>query len=254
MCGGGMYRDSLMMITGATGTGKTLIGLQFMVAGIEAGERALYLSFEESQWQLERNAAAWGMDLKTPERDGQLRFDLPLSRAPGARGPAGGDQARGRGVRADAAGARQHHRDRAQLAGEGVPRVQRRPQRLSQGPRRGDDDDHDAAEPARRRPRDRPVPLDDRGRDPGAALLRPRQRDPARRAGAEGPRLAARERDARVRDPRDRHDGARADQGRARDPGRPGPALDRVVQRRRRYRGQPGEAGPRSTPPRPAPA
>jgi circadian clock protein KaiC len=79
MCGGGMYRDSLMMITGATGTGKTLIGLQFMVAGIAAGERVLYLSFEESRWQLERNAAAWGMDLHTPIRDGQLRL---ISRYP----------------------------------------------------------------------------------------------------------------------------------------------------------------------------
>ena len=79
MCGGGMYRDSLMMITGATGTGKTLIGLQFMVAGIAAGERVLYLSFEESQWQLERNGAAWGMDLKTPERDGRLEV---ISRYP----------------------------------------------------------------------------------------------------------------------------------------------------------------------------
>jgi len=79
MCGGGMYRDSLMMLTGATGTGKTLIGLQFMVAGIAAGERVLYLSFEESRWQLERNAAAWGMDLKAAERDGQL---LLISRYP----------------------------------------------------------------------------------------------------------------------------------------------------------------------------
>jgi circadian clock protein KaiC len=74
MCGGGMYRDALMMITGATGTGKTLIGLQFMVAGIEAGERVLYLSFEESRWQLERNAAAWGMDLVTPVRAGLLEI------------------------------------------------------------------------------------------------------------------------------------------------------------------------------------
>src|SRR5450755_3709433 len=73
MCGGGMYRDALMMITGATGTGKTLIGLQFMVAGLEAGERVLYLSFEESRWQLERNAAAWGMDL-TSETDGNLEI------------------------------------------------------------------------------------------------------------------------------------------------------------------------------------
>jgi circadian clock protein KaiC len=74
MCGGGMYRDALMMITGATGTGKTLIGLQFMVAGIEAGERVLYLSFEESRWQLERNAAAWGMDLTSSEHDGDLEI------------------------------------------------------------------------------------------------------------------------------------------------------------------------------------
>jgi circadian clock protein KaiC len=79
MCGGGMHRDSLMMITGATGTGKTLIGLQFMIAGLAAGERVLYLSFEESQRQLERNAAAWGMDLVTPEHDGRL---LVISRYP----------------------------------------------------------------------------------------------------------------------------------------------------------------------------
>ncbi len=74
MCGGGMYRDALMMITGATGTGKTLIGLQFMVAGIQAGERVLYLSFEESRWQLERNAAAWGMDLTGSEHAGILQI------------------------------------------------------------------------------------------------------------------------------------------------------------------------------------
>jgi circadian clock protein KaiC len=79
MCGGGMYRDSLMMVTGATGTGKTLIGLGFMAAGIAAGERVLYLSFEESQWQLERNAAAWGMNLKSAERDSPLEF---ISRYP----------------------------------------------------------------------------------------------------------------------------------------------------------------------------
>jgi circadian clock protein KaiC len=74
MCGGGMYRDALMMITGATGTGKTLIGLQFMVAGLKAGEKVLYLSFEESRWQLERNAAAWGMDLSDASHDGILQI------------------------------------------------------------------------------------------------------------------------------------------------------------------------------------
>jgi circadian clock protein KaiC len=45
-----------------------------MVAGIQAGERVLYLSFEESRWQLERNAAAWGMDLTGSEHEGVLEI------------------------------------------------------------------------------------------------------------------------------------------------------------------------------------
>jgi circadian clock protein KaiC len=74
MCGGGMYRDSLMMVTGATGTGKTLMGVQFVAAGLAAGERVLFLSFEENPWQLERNARSWGIDLATPQRENRLRI------------------------------------------------------------------------------------------------------------------------------------------------------------------------------------
>jgi circadian clock protein KaiC len=74
MCSGGIYRDSLVMVTGATGTGKTLMGVQFVAAGLAAGEGALLLSFEESSWQLERNAKSWGIDLETPQRDGRLRI------------------------------------------------------------------------------------------------------------------------------------------------------------------------------------
>ena len=121
MFGGGMYRDSLMMVTGATGTGKTLISLGFMLAGLEAGERALYLSFEESQWQLERNAAAWGMDMRTSEARRSDVVHLPLPGAIGARGPPGGDQARGRGLPPVPPGAGQHDRGRAHLAPQGVP-------------------------------------------------------------------------------------------------------------------------------------
>jgi circadian clock protein KaiC len=73
LCAGGIYRDSLLMITGATGTGKTLMGAQFVTAGLAAGERTLLLSFEESTWQLERNAGSWGLDLETPRREGRLR-------------------------------------------------------------------------------------------------------------------------------------------------------------------------------------
>ncbi len=74
MCGGGIYRDSLVMVTGATGTGKTLMGVQFIAAGLAAGERGLLLSFEENPSQLVRNARSWGVDLETARSDGRLRI------------------------------------------------------------------------------------------------------------------------------------------------------------------------------------
>ena len=74
MCGGGIWRDSLVMVTGATGTGKTLMGVQFIAAGLASGERGLLLSFEENPSQLVRNAKSWGIDLGAPQRDGRLRI------------------------------------------------------------------------------------------------------------------------------------------------------------------------------------
>ncbi|MGO9956253.1 MAG: circadian clock protein KaiC [Solirubrobacteraceae bacterium] len=74
MCGGGVYRDSVVLVTGATGTGKTLLGAQFTQAGLDAGERVLFLSFEESASQISRNAHSWGMDFAAPEVEGRLRI------------------------------------------------------------------------------------------------------------------------------------------------------------------------------------
>jgi circadian clock protein KaiC len=74
MCGGGVYRDTVLLVTGATGTGKTLLGAQFTQAGLDAGERVLFLSFEESPSQLARNVGSWGMDFAAPTREGRLRI------------------------------------------------------------------------------------------------------------------------------------------------------------------------------------
>jgi circadian clock protein KaiC len=79
MCGGGMYRDSIILVSGATGTGKTLMVTQYVKAAIEAGERALLIGAEESREQLTRNAASWGVDFEKAERDGLLRI---ISRYP----------------------------------------------------------------------------------------------------------------------------------------------------------------------------
>ena len=73
MCGGGFFRDSVILVSGATGTGKTLTVTQFLHGGASVGERCLLLAFEESREQFFRNAIGWGADFEQMERDGLLR-------------------------------------------------------------------------------------------------------------------------------------------------------------------------------------
>jgi circadian clock protein KaiC len=73
MCGGGFFRDSVILLSGATGTGKTLMVTQFLAGGVAKDERCLLFAFEESRDQLYRNAAAWGFDFEGMERDGRLK-------------------------------------------------------------------------------------------------------------------------------------------------------------------------------------
>jgi len=79
MCGGGFYRDSVVIVSGPTGVGKTLTATQFVKAGVALGERCLLFSFEESRDQLIRNAASWGLDLEVMESSGNLQIicDFP---------------------------------------------------------------------------------------------------------------------------------------------------------------------------------
>lgn len=73
MCGGGFYRDSVILVSGATGTGKTLLTTKFIGGGAAQGERCLLLAFEESREQLFRNATGWGVDFENMEQDGLLK-------------------------------------------------------------------------------------------------------------------------------------------------------------------------------------
>jgi circadian clock protein KaiC len=73
MCGGGFFRDSIILVSGATGTGKTLITTEFIAGGVKQGERCLLFAFEESREQLFRNAIGWGRDFERMEREGTLK-------------------------------------------------------------------------------------------------------------------------------------------------------------------------------------
>jgi circadian clock protein KaiC len=74
MCGGGYFKDSIILATGATGTGKTLLVSKFIQEACLAGEKAILFAYEESRAQLSRNASSWGIDFEELERQGLLKI------------------------------------------------------------------------------------------------------------------------------------------------------------------------------------
>jgi circadian clock protein KaiC len=74
MCGGGFFRDSVTLVSGATGTGKTLLVTNFLAGGVAAGEKAILFGYEESRGQLFRNATGWGVDFARMEAEGRLKI------------------------------------------------------------------------------------------------------------------------------------------------------------------------------------
>lgn len=73
MCGGGFFKDAIVLLTGPSGGGKTLTALKFLAAGAAAGERCLAFAFDEGREQLRRSALGWGIDLQAYEHSGLLR-------------------------------------------------------------------------------------------------------------------------------------------------------------------------------------
>ena len=72
MVGGGYFRGSTVLVSGAPGAGKTTLGAAFAVAACRRGERCVYFTMEESPQQLIRNMGSIAMDLGPLVRDGTL--------------------------------------------------------------------------------------------------------------------------------------------------------------------------------------
>ena len=72
MLGGGLFQDSITLVAGPTGTGKTLLGLEFLAAAAARGERSLLLGYEESPEQIGRNAVGAGRAFDELRRSGLL--------------------------------------------------------------------------------------------------------------------------------------------------------------------------------------
>jgi len=64
MLGGGFPEGHVVLVTGLPGTGKTCLGLEFLLAGVARGEKGVFLSLEEDVPQLLASARQfrWPVD------------------------------------------------------------------------------------------------------------------------------------------------------------------------------------------------
>lgn len=73
MNNGGWLRDSIVLVRGPTGSGKTILAGMYARAGASRGERVIYYGFEETKPILMRNFEAVGLPLEPLEKAGTLR-------------------------------------------------------------------------------------------------------------------------------------------------------------------------------------
>ncbi|MEZ0228145.1 MAG: RAD55 family ATPase [Planctomycetota bacterium] len=80
LLGGGLPRGSATVIEGATGTGKTLLGLRFLIEGAKRGERGVLFTQEETPDQIRSVALALGWNLAELEKKKlfALRYSSPV--------------------------------------------------------------------------------------------------------------------------------------------------------------------------------
>lgn len=74
MLGGGPFRGSSTLITGAPGTSKTTLAGKFAEAACRRGERTLFVSFDEGADPIMRNLSSVGIRLRAHVKSGLLRM------------------------------------------------------------------------------------------------------------------------------------------------------------------------------------
>jgi len=77
--GGGFPRGRTTLIAGGAGSGKTLVGMEFLINGAQKyGEPGVCLSFEENVEELTQNLASLGFDVESLIRSKKLAIDYVL--------------------------------------------------------------------------------------------------------------------------------------------------------------------------------
>jgi circadian clock protein KaiC len=85
LLGGGLQEGSSLLITGAAGTGKSVLSTQYACAATQRGERVRFYLFDERLNSFLLRSEGLGMDLSEPLQEGRLMLDQiePTQMSPG---------------------------------------------------------------------------------------------------------------------------------------------------------------------------
>ena len=76
---GGIPRNRITLLSGSTGTGKTLLGIDFLINGATTyDEPGIFMSFEENDEELYEDVASLNLDLQTLVADKKLLLEYVL--------------------------------------------------------------------------------------------------------------------------------------------------------------------------------
>src|SRR3989344_5633832 len=71
---GGFENGSTNLLIGSSGTGKSIFATQFLKAGMDNGEKCLYVTFEERKKEVYANMLEFGWNLEEYEKKGLFTF------------------------------------------------------------------------------------------------------------------------------------------------------------------------------------
>ena len=72
MLNGGIPQGHIVALIGSCGTGKTTLCMHYLMAGLKAGENGIFISLEEDQQAIVKNAGSFGWDVQPFLQNGTL--------------------------------------------------------------------------------------------------------------------------------------------------------------------------------------
>ncbi len=74
LIGGGFKKNSVNLVAGGAGSGKSILAMQFIVEGVRKGEPGVYITFEEKKAKVYEDMLEFGWDLEKYEKAGKFVF------------------------------------------------------------------------------------------------------------------------------------------------------------------------------------